>query len=156
MSQRKQQRESVLLRAIQEVVSRGLNDPRVRGLITVTGIKMSDDGKNASVLISVLPEDKQDLTMHGLRAAGARIRKEAMSKVRLREMPHLEFVVDDSLKKQGELLGAINRAAEASDETERARGDATDDNGVDDGSSRAKDAPGDEAASPNAEQGPES
>ena len=114
MTQRKQQRESVLLKAIQEVFSRGFADPRIRGLITVTGIKLSDDGKHANVLISVLPEDKQDLTMHGLRAAGARIRKDAMGRVRLRDMPVLEFVVDGSIKQQGELLDAINRASEAS------------------------------------------
>ncbi len=124
MSQRKQQRESVLLRAIQEVISRGLNDPRVRGLVTVTGVRLSDDGKNATVMISVLPEDRQDLTMHGLKAAGAHIRREAMDKVRLREMPHLEFVTDASLKKQGELLGAINRAVESTREHEQSLGEA--------------------------------
>ena len=38
------QRESVLLRAIQEVFSRGFADPRIRGLVTVTGIQLSDAG----------------------------------------------------------------------------------------------------------------
>lgn len=114
MSQRKEQRESVLLRAIQDVIARGLADPRIRGLITVTGIKLSDDGKNATVMVSVLPEDRQDLTMHGLRAASKKIRKDAMSKVRLRDMPMLEFVTDGSIKAQANLLQAINRAAEVS------------------------------------------
>ena len=111
MSQRKLQRESVLLRAVQEVMSRGLADPRIRGLITATGIKLSQDGKHAAVTISVLPEDRQELTMHGLRAAAGKIRKDAMAKVRLKDMPVLEFVTDETIKQQGELLAAINRAA---------------------------------------------
>lgn len=111
MSQRKLQRESVLLRAIQDVISRGLADPRIRGLVTVTGINLSDDGKNASVMISVLPEDRQDLTMHGLRAASRRIRRDASDKIRLRDMPQLEFITDASIKEQGDLLAAINKAS---------------------------------------------
>jgi len=111
LSQRKLQRESVLLRAIQEVISRGLADPRIRGLVTVTGIKLSDDGKNASVMISVLPDDRQELTMHGLRAASRRIRRDAMDKVRFRDMPQLEFITDASIKEQGDLLAAINKAS---------------------------------------------
>jgi ribosome-binding factor A len=148
VSQRKQQRESVLLKAIQEVVSRGLADPRIRGLITITGVDLSDDGKNATVMVSVLPEDRQDLTMHGLKAAGGRIRKDAMAKVRLRDMPHLSFVTDASLKEQGELLGAINRASEASRlEDDDAPQDGVDDpatDGNDAQSGPARDAPGEE------------
>lgn len=113
MSQRKLQRESVLLRAVQEVISRGLADPRIRGLVTVTGIKLSEDGKLATVSISVLPDDRQDLTMHGLKAATKKIRKDAMAKVRLKDMPVLEFVTDPTIKQQGELLAAINKAAAA-------------------------------------------
>ena len=115
MNQRKLQRESVLLRAIQDVVSRGLADPRIRGLVTITGITLSDDGKNASVMVSVLPEDRQDLTMHGLRAAARRIRRDASEKVRFRDMPHLEFITDASIKEQGDLLAAINKASAQSD-----------------------------------------
>ena len=118
MTQRKPQRESVLLRAIQEVFSRGFADPRIRGLITVTGIRLSDDGKNATVLVSVLPEDRQELTMHGLKAAAGKIRKDAMQKVRLKDMPHLEFATDGSIKEQAELLRAINKASEASGESD--------------------------------------
>ena len=68
--------------------------------------------------------------------------KGAMKKIRLREMPHLEFVTDRSLKAQGELLGAINRATEATAESESTRDD--DDaptTGVDDAAPRGNDAP---------------
>jgi ribosome-binding factor A len=112
VSHRKQQRESTIHRAIQEVIARGVNDPRVRGLITVTGVRLSDDGRHARVMVSVLPAEKQDLTLHGLRAATSHIRREVMGRIRTREMPAIEFRLDDSVKRQGELLTAINKANE--------------------------------------------
>lgn len=112
MSRRREQRESVLLRAVQEVLSRGLADPRIRGLLTVTGVRLTEDGKQAFVSVSVLPEERAGLTMHGLRAATAHIRRDVMKKVRLREMPSIEFRLDERIKHQAGVLGAINRAAE--------------------------------------------
>lgn len=69
------------------------------------------------MLVSVLPEDRQELTMHGLKAASGKIRKDAMQKVRLKDMPHLEFATDGSIKEQAELLRAINKASETLDAT---------------------------------------
>lgn len=112
MNRRHEQRASTIERAVQEVLARGIADPRVRGLITVTGIKLSDDGAHAAVSVSILPADRQELTMHGLRAATAHIRREVMARIRIREMPRLEFRLDESIKQQGEVLAAINRAAE--------------------------------------------
>lgn len=117
MNRRREQRSSAILRAVQEVLSRGLGDPRVRGLITVTGLKMTDDDRTAVVSVSVLPGEHQDLTLHGLNAARAHIRREAMDRIRVREMPALEFRPDESIKKQAELLTAINRAAAERPET---------------------------------------
>ena len=113
MSRRREQRESVLLRAVQEVLSRGLADPRIRGLLTVTEVRLTEDGKQAFISVSVLPGDKAELTMHGLRAATAHIRRDVMKRVRLREMPSLEFRLDGRVKRHAEVLGAINRASEA-------------------------------------------
>jgi|JRYH01.1.fsa_nt_gb ribosome-binding factor A len=111
MNRRHEQRAATILRAVQETISRGLSDPRVRGLITVTGIRLTDDDRMAIVSVSVLPEERQELTLHGLQAAAAHIRREVAERIRIREMPSLEFRVDESVKKQAELLAAINKAA---------------------------------------------
>ncbi|USN99586.1 MAG: 30S ribosome-binding factor RbfA [Phycisphaeraceae bacterium] len=112
MSHRREQRESTLLRAFQEVLGRGLSDPRIRGLITVTKVLLTEDSRQAFVSVSVLPADRAELTMHGLHAATAHIRRDVMKKVRMKEMPSVEFRYDDSSLRQGEVLGAINRAVE--------------------------------------------
>jgi len=112
VSPRPEQTASALRRAVQEVLGRGLQDPRVRGIITVTGLDLSEDGREAVVKVSVMPAEHQELTVHGLRAASGHIRRQAADRIRIRRMPKLIFRLDTSLKKQAEVLGALARARE--------------------------------------------
>jgi ribosome-binding factor A len=117
MSKRLQQIQATLLRALQEEIGRGLHDPRAGGLITVTGVDVSPDLKNATVLISVLPAAKQDLTMHALRAAAKHLRRRVSDKVSMNEVPELTFRVDESIKKHSEILNAFAKIRQERDES---------------------------------------
>lgn len=110
MSHKKEHLESALQRAVQEVIARRLADPRITGLISVTGVSVSPDGSEAILRISVLPEDRQELTLHGLRHAAERIRRDVGDLIVVRRMPRLEFRLDDTLKRQAAALAAIARA----------------------------------------------
>ncbi len=112
MSRRHEQVGSVLRQAIQEFIARGLNDPRVGGLVTVTAVRVSEDFANADVMVSVLPAEREELAMHGLRHAARHIRREVGDKVALRQMPRLNFKLDRSLKREAEVLRALAKAAE--------------------------------------------
>jgi ribosome-binding factor A len=112
-------RISVLLReAIQKVISKGLHDPRVSGLITVTEITTDNDLTQSTVSISVLPADRSELTLHGIRAAATHIRHQISNEVALRKVPKLVFKLDTTSAKQAEILGAIARATNELDERE--------------------------------------
>ena len=74
MSRRQEQFASVLREAIQGVIDRGIQDPRISGMITVTSVRVAEDFADATILISVLPADRQDLSLHGIRSAAAYIR----------------------------------------------------------------------------------
>ena len=121
MSRRTQQMASEIHKAVQEVINRGLHDPRISGLITVTGVRVTEDLKSAFVEISVLPGDRQSLTMHGLRAAGRHIRREVGDMIAIKQMPELVFRLDQSLKKQAGVLEAISRAAAEREAREAAK-----------------------------------
>ncbi|MCZ6837351.1 MAG: 30S ribosome-binding factor RbfA [Planctomycetota bacterium] len=110
MSVHSHQIASVIQRAVQMILTRGINDPRVRGLISVTGVQLSDDYAQVTILVSILPEEHSDLTMHGLRHASKHIRSQLGREVRLRRIPRLEFKLDKSLKKQSEVLAALAAA----------------------------------------------
>lgn len=116
MTQRTDQVASTLKRATQEVLSRGLADPRVLGLITVTRVDVSADLANATLYCTVTPHEHEELSMHGLKSAAKWVRRQVADKVRFRRMPQFRFKIDEQLIKQQEVLASI---AEAMQEDER-------------------------------------
>lgn len=125
MSTHVEQVESLIKRAVQTVLTRGLSDPRVRGLISVTKVKVSPDLANATVWVSVLPEEQAKLSLRGVQHAASHIRSQVSSMVAIRKTPRLSFQLDDSLKKQAAIHAAINQAVPQSpDEHEGDSADA--------------------------------
>ncbi len=96
-------------RQLQSLLARGLQDPRIQGLITITKVRVTDDLTTAFISVSVLPIEKQALTMHGLKAAAGHIRRELGKTVAIRRLPMLSFQLDESLKRQAEVLEALGR-----------------------------------------------
>lgn len=122
MSVQKDKAAAEIRRAVQGVFSRGLNDPRIRGILSVTRVEISPDGSNATVFVSVIPEEHLELAIHGIQHAGQHIRSEVGKLVRMRRIPKLSFKIDQSLKKQAAVLSAI---AKANDETDRLDSEVT-------------------------------
>ncbi|MFO0836752.1 MAG: 30S ribosome-binding factor RbfA [Phycisphaerales bacterium] len=108
---RTEQFAAELRELIQEIILRGLNDPRISGLITVTGVRVTPDAKEAHVKISVLPEEKQDLTYHGLKAASKHIRHLLSDTIRHRQIPMIVFKLDETLKREAEVNRALAQVA---------------------------------------------
>jgi ribosome-binding factor A len=111
MSHRPEQVASVIRRAVQEQIVRGLHDPRVRGLVSITKVVVDDDLSEATLSISVLPHEFAPLSIEGLRSAAQHIQRRAREGLPLRRMPRLRFVLDDSLKRSAETDAALLRAA---------------------------------------------
>eukprot|EP01025_Chloroclados_australasicus_P026345 TRINITY_DN26154_c0_g1_i1.p4 TRINITY_DN26154_c0_g1~~TRINITY_DN26154_c0_g1_i1.p4 ORF type:complete len:140 (-),score=30.92 TRINITY_DN26154_c0_g1_i1:79-498(-) len=116
MSTKTDRLASSLEKGVQQVLARGLQDPRVRGLITVTKVDVTPDSKQATIGISVLPVEHQKLTVHGLQSAARHIRREVAELIRTRTMPDFRFVEDSSLKKQAEVLSTLAKVREELDE----------------------------------------
>jgi ribosome-binding factor A len=116
VSRRSEQLASTIRRGVQEILTRGLQDPRVSGLITVTGVRLDEDLEEAVVSVSILPEEREELVMHGLRSAQAHVRHALSEMVDLRRMPRITFRLDRSAKREAAVLRSLARVAE-----ERAR-----------------------------------
>ncbi len=110
MNVRKLQIESTLKRAVSEVLTRQISDPRIVGLISITHVDVSPDLHEAYVYVSVLPEQHQKRTLAGLRHATGYIHQLVKKAVALKTVPRLDFRVDESLKKEAVVLAAIQRA----------------------------------------------
>lgn len=107
MTIRQDKVSTVLRRAVSEVLQRRLADPRIRGLVSVTRIDVSPDLSEAFVYVSVLPAQFERRTMHGLRHAAGRVHVLVRDMVRIRSVPRFVFRLDETLKRQNEVLEAI-------------------------------------------------
>lgn len=121
MRRRSLQIASNIQRELQNRLARGLADPRIKGMITVTKVELTDDLKNAKAFISVMPEEHAKITMYGLTSATRKLRKEVMDRIHIKEMPTLKFVYDDGHKAQMEVMALLEK-----DRRER-QGSKTDD-----------------------------
>jgi ribosome-binding factor A len=132
VSHRLEQLTSAIDRGVREVIARGFSDPRIGGLITVTGVRVLPDLSLAKISISVLPEEKEELTFHGIASAAPFIRREVGKLVQTRQLPQFEFALDRSLKKQAAIFRELDKVrAEA--ERAQARGGPPDQAGQDKG-----------------------
>ena len=133
MSRRTDRVGSEMREAIQKVIAKGLSDPRVRGLVTITSVRVSEDLRQARVGVSVFPEEKEALTLHGLQAAARHIRRQAAELLAIAKVPDLAFESDASIRRQAEVLGALSKASgeiETKD-AERSPGDDEAEDGAD-------------------------
>ncbi|MEQ9454025.1 MAG: 30S ribosome-binding factor RbfA [Phycisphaeraceae bacterium] len=112
MSHRLAQVASLLRRSVSEVLQRGLADPRISGLTSITRIEVTPDMSQAFIYISVLPEEHGATSVAGLNHAARHIHDLVRQKVTLKHVPKLIFRLDEMLKKQAEVLAAIREAEE--------------------------------------------
>jgi ribosome-binding factor A len=73
-------------------------DPRIMGLVTVTGVDISRDLRHARVFVSVLgSESQRAATFDGLANVASHLRGRVGRALRLRVAPEIEFRNDESV-----------------------------------------------------------
>ena len=76
----------------------GAKDPRVTGLVTVTGVDLTRDLRHAKVFVSVLGSDaERKETFEGLASIASHLKIRIGRALRLRVAPDIEFKSDDSI-----------------------------------------------------------
>ncbi|GJM43868.1 MAG: hypothetical protein DHS20C21_07100 [Gemmatimonadota bacterium] len=99
-------------RILGEALITEVMDPRI-GFVTVTGVKVSKEFDTAKVFVSVLgDEHARSETMSGLRSAGPYLQSRIGKAMRLRRIPLLRFIYDDSVERSMH-IGQLLRDAEA-------------------------------------------
>lgn len=76
---------------------RGVKDPRVQGMVTVSGVDVSPDLRHAKVFVTVLETDDPESTVSALNRASSYLRSRLGNRLELRGVPRLVFHYDASL-----------------------------------------------------------
>ncbi|MEO6525601.1 MAG: 30S ribosome-binding factor RbfA [Gemmatimonadaceae bacterium] len=75
-----------------------VKDPRILGIVTVTGVEITRDLRHAKVFVSVLGSDSQRAsTFDGLADVAGHLRGRVGRALRLRVAPEIEFRNDESV-----------------------------------------------------------
>ena len=122
MTRRTERLNNVLQIEISDLLRKHINDPRLNGLISVTGVSISTDLKNARVLISALCDnaDREEI-IKGFNSASGFLRRELAHRLNIRVTPELSFEFDDSIERGVNLVNLIDKVA-AEDQSEKADG----------------------------------
>ena len=121
MSGRTRKVESQLKEIVGEEVG-ALSDPRIKGLVTVTGVRVSPDLAQATVFYSVLSGDDLEGAREGLQSAAGRIQAAVGAQTRLKRTPRLHFEPDpvvENVEKIEATLRDIRETGEDADENEK-------------------------------------
>lgn len=90
--------------AIRQIVSMAIlteiQDPRVSD-VTVVRVEVSGDMQTAKIYVSVMgDETKQNLCIKGLKSSAGFLQSKVAKRIDTRYTPHLDFVLDQGIKKQ--------------------------------------------------------
>lgn len=99
-------------RDLAELIRNELKDKRV-GMITITGVEVSQDYGHAKVYYTTLGSAEENfLTEKGLQHAAVFLRSQLSQRLRLRVVPLLHFIYDRSIEHGIHLSQLIDKAVE--------------------------------------------
>lgn len=94
---------------LSELIRKEMKDPRLAGLISVTGVEVSADLRHAKVFISVLGSpDDQKHTLRALRSAAGFLRSQLAELLTTRRAPELHFFGDASIERGHRIMSLID------------------------------------------------
>jgi ribosome-binding factor A len=79
-------------------LNEGAKDPRLVGLVTVTGVDVSQDLRQAKIFVSVLGTDtERAATFEALTSLAGHLRSRLARSLQLRLVPEISFKLDESV-----------------------------------------------------------
>ena len=100
----------------------GAKDPRIVGLVTVTGVEITRDLRQAKVFVSIMGSDaERAATFEGLESVASFLRARIGKALRLRLAPEIHFLADESVARAArieQLLAQVKHDARSSGDGE--------------------------------------
>ena len=94
---------------VSDILLKKIRDPRV-GFASLTRVELSDDLKHAKVFVSVFGDaEAKKETIKGLRSASHFIKGELGKRLKLRYIPDLFFILDESIEKGAHILDLLRK-----------------------------------------------
>ena len=99
-------------RDLARLIQQEIKDPEV-GFVSLSDVEVTRDLSHAKVFITVFDPEKAQTSLQALRRAAAFLRRRLGQELRLRHVPELHFLHDDSVEKGTHIDQLIERALHA-------------------------------------------
>jgi ribosome-binding factor A len=111
VSRRTERVASLIRNILSEAIRTQLSDPRIEPLTTITRVEVSPYLSIAHVNVSVLTATpaKRNLTVEALNAAARRLRGRLAEEWAARQVPRLQFHLDESIQRGVATVEALDR-----------------------------------------------
>ena len=96
-SSRRGRLSDVLHRELAKLIRDEVSDPRI-GMVTISGVEVSDDLSFAKVYVTVMNDEQQESSIEALNHAAGFFRTQLSKHLTLRVAPRVRFIYDDSLR----------------------------------------------------------
>ena len=112
-------------REVADILGNRLRDPGISHWVSVTGVEVNPDLSLARIYVSILPSgEEREQTLKALGRATGFVRHELATRLGLREMPEIRFLLDTSIEygvRVDELLRKIETGEPIPDEDDGPR-----------------------------------
>lgn len=109
MSRRTERVGNVIRDIVAEGIQTQLNDPRIERFTSVTRVDVSPDFSVARVHVSVMADEAhRRLTVVALQNAAGRLRRMLRGQMRVRQIPVLEFFLDESIQQSARVVNELD------------------------------------------------
>lgn len=110
VDRRRIERVNGLLREeISNLIASQVNDPRLKGIITITRVQTTSDLRNARVYVSVMGNESiREEALAGIQSSASYLRRGLRERVALRYVPFLRFMLDDAILEADRLMHIID------------------------------------------------
>ena len=94
-----------------------VKDPRVSNFLSINRVEVTTDLGYAKVYVSsFLPDNQVEKGVNGLNAAAGFIQREIAQKLRIRQFPKLQFLLDSGMKEGFTMVQKLNQLEKESKE----------------------------------------
>ena len=90
-------------------ILREVKDPRISKLLSIVKLDVSGDMSYAKVYVSAIEgKEKTEESVKALKGAAGYVRRELGARLKLRKVPELRFVADDSIEVSAKISRIVN------------------------------------------------
>ena len=126
MNQRLQRLADQIQRELAVLIRDEINDPRLTGLVTISGVKISPDLGYAAIYVTVMETNMDDAmakdyhedSLKVLNKASGFLRTELSHILRTRTTPRLRFHYDEVTANANYMMNLISKAVQSSDDNQ--------------------------------------